>query len=411
MFDELISHLTDFSMLQSSLQAWLDAFSISSAVMMILACFSVCGLVDKVRGNKKGYGDKFDEGFAAMGPLALAVVGIVALSPVLLIVLQPLVTPIYNAIGASPAMFPSLLALDMGGYALATQMAGSDTAIGLYSGLVVASMMGITICFTIPFALTMMPKEDHRLLALGILVGIITLPIGCLAGGFAMQMTSTPLSWSALLLNTLPVIVLAAAVAIGLATNQALMLRIFASFGNAMTALITISPVIAIFQYLTGIELPLFCLMVRPNEALGGIPMEVSLLLVGQIAIVLTGAFPMIHFLNRSLGAPMQRLGDKIGINTEASTGLLTQLASSIPVWGVINTMNDRGKLFNIAFAVSGSFVFGDALAFTGGANPEMVFPVLVGKLTGGILALLLTFALLKAGWIWTEDTSAIPVQ
>jgi len=226
-----------------------------------------------------------------------------------------------------------------------------------------------------------------------------------------MRMTSTPLSLSALLLNTLPVIVLAAAVAIGLAMNQALMLRIFAAFGKVMTGFITISPAIAIFQYLTGIELPLFYLMVRPNEALGGVPLEVSLLLVGQIAIVLTGAFPMIHFLNRSLGIPMQNIGDKIGISAEASTGLLTQLASSIPVWGIIDTMNDRGKLFNIAFAVSGSFVFGDALAFTGGANPEMVFPVLVGKLTGGILALILTYVLLKAGWIWTENTDAIPVQ
>jgi len=125
MFDELIAHLTNISVLQNSAQTWLEGFSISSAVMMILACFSIVGLVDKVRGNKRGYGEKFDEGFAAMGPLALAVVGIVALSPVLLVVLQPLVTPLYNAIGASPAMFPSLLALDMGGYALAMQIGWS----------------------------------------------------------------------------------------------------------------------------------------------------------------------------------------------------------------------------------------------------------------------------------------------
>ncbi|MCP1109657.1 ethanolamine utilization protein EutH [Ohessyouella blattaphilus] len=62
--------------------------------------------------------------------------------------------------------------------------------------------------------------------------------------------------------------------------------------------------------------------------------------------------------------------------------------------------MNNRGKLINIAFAVSGSFVLGDVLAFTGGANPEMVFPVIVAKLSGGILAIALTLFLLKRGKI-----------
>ncbi|MDR1396140.1 MAG: ethanolamine utilization protein EutH [Desulfarculales bacterium] len=40
-----------------------------------------------------------------------------------------------------------------------------------------------------------------------------------------------------------------------------------------------------------------------------------------------------------------------------------------------IDAMDRRGKLLNVVFAVSGSFVFGDVLAFTGGVNPEMMFP------------------------------------
>ena len=81
---------------------------------------------------------------------------------------------------------------------------------------------------------------------------------------------------------------------------------------------------------------------------------------------------------------------------SEASTGLLTQLASSIPVWSVIGDMDKRGKLLNVVSAVSGSFVLGDVLAFTGGVNPEMVFPVIVAKFSGGILAILLAVTLLK---------------
>lgn len=397
MFSDLIESVTNIEIFTGSLRDFVGNLSVSSVVMSILAIFMVVGLVDKLRGNKWGYGERFDAGFHAMGDLALAVVGIIAISPVLLRLFLPVVSPVYTLIGASPAMFPgSILALDMGGYAMSMQMAGGNGAVGNLAGIIVASMMGITLCFTIPYALTVMKKEDHPLFATGILLGVVTLPIGCFLGGLAMNFTSTPIGLGELLINLLPVIVLAVLVALGLALNQKLMLKIFTVFGKAVTFVATLSPGLAIFQYLTGVRLPLFYLMVEEDPILGGVPLEIGLLLVGLIAIVLVGAFPMILFLNRRLGGVMNRFGAKAGINAEASTGLLTQLASSIPVWSVIGDMNGRGKLLNVAFAVSGSFVLGDVLAFTGGANPEMVFPVIVANLSGGILAILLALLLLK---------------
>lgn len=397
MFSELVESVTNVGVFTDSLSAFWNNLSVSSVVMSILAVFMLVGLVDKLRGNKYGYGERFDAGFHAMGDLALAVVGIIAISPVLLRVLAPLVTPLYRLIGASPAMFPgSLLALDMGGYAMSMQLAGDNAAIGNYAGIIVASMMGITICFTIPYALTVMKKEDHTIFATGVLLGIVTLPIGCLLGGLAMSVTSTPLPFSEMLINTLPVILLAVLVGAGLIWKRSTMLRLFSAFGKGVTFVASVSPGIAIFQYLTGIRLPLFYLMVEYDDVLGGVPLEVALLLVGLIAIVLAGAFPMILFLTRKLGGMMSRFGKKAGIDGEASAALVTQLASSIPIWSIMDDMNDRGKLLNVVFAISGSFVLGDVLAFTGGANPEMVFPVIVAKLSGGIFAVLLAMFLLN---------------
>ncbi|MCL2708010.1 MAG: ethanolamine utilization protein EutH [Defluviitaleaceae bacterium] len=397
MFSDLMESVTNLEIFTGSVADYFSGLSISSVVMTILVAFMLVGLIDKLRGNKRGYGERFDAGFHAMGDLALAVVGIIAISPVLLRVLSPVVTPLYELIGASPAMFPgSLLALDMGGYAMASQLAGDNVAAGNYAGIIVASMMGITLCFTIPYALTVMKKEDHSLFATGVLLGVVTLPVGCLLGGLAMAATSAPMPFGELILNTLPVILLAAVVGVGLIWKQSRMLKIFAGFGKGVTFIASVSPGIAIFQYLTGIRLPLFYLMVEHDEVLGGVPLEIGLLLVGLIAIVLAGAFPMILFLNRRLGKLMSKFGEKTGINGEASTGLLTQLASSIPVWSVIGTMDNRGKLLNVVFAVSGSFVLGDVLAFTGGANAEMVFPVIVAKLSGGLLAVLMTVFLLN---------------
>ncbi|WNY28102.1 hypothetical protein MmiEs2_02840 [Methanimicrococcus stummii] len=397
MFTDLLESLTNIDVFTSSLSLYWAGLSVSSIVMTILALFMLLGVYDKLRGGKMGYAEQFDRGFRAMGDLALAIVGIIALSPVLLLVLSPIVSPFYHAIGASPAMFPgSLLALDMGGYAMALQMAEGNAAIGNYSGLIVASMMGITLSFTIPYTLTILDKKDHPLFATGILLGIVTLPIGCLLGGLMMNFTSTPLTVHELLINTLPVILLAVLVGIGLIVKQSLMLKLFAIFGKIVTFIAVISPGIAIFQYLTGIRLPLFYLMVEDDPVLGGIPLEEGLLIIGLIAIVLAGAFPMVLFLKRKLGKVMDKFGAKVGINQEASAGLLTQLANNLPVWGQIKDMDQRGKLLNVVFTVSAAFVFGDVLAFAGGVNTEMVFPVIVAKLSGGILAILLTLFLLK---------------
>ena len=52
--------------------------------------------------------------------------------------------------------------------------------------------------------------------------------------------------------------------------------------------------------------------------------------------------------------------------------------------------MDKKGLVLNSAFAVSAAFVFGGHLAFTMAFDSTYVFPVIVGKLVSGVLALLL---------------------
>ena len=46
---------------------------------------------------------------------------------------------------------------------------------------------------------------------------------------------------------------------------------------------------------------------------------------------------------------------------------------NSIATFGLVKDMDNRGKVVNIAFAVSAAFVFGDHLGFTAGFAPEML--------------------------------------
>lgn len=244
MFTELIDNLTNFEVFTSSISTYIESLSINSIIMTIMMIFMVLGAVDKIRGNKLGYGEKFDEGFNAMGPLAIAMVGVVALAPVLRVILQPIIAPIYSFFGANPAMFATtLLANDMGGYPLAMQLAGDNVAIGNFAGLILGGMMGPTIVFTIPVALSIINPKDRPYLASGVLVGLITIPIGCIVGGLAMNMTSLKLNMFEILINLVPVIIIASIIALGLWFKPDAMMRGFDKFGTGVTVLITIGKV------------------------------------------------------------------------------------------------------------------------------------------------------------------------
>ena len=100
--------------------------------------------------------------------------------------------------------------------------------------------------------------------------------------------------------------------------------------------------------------------------------------------------------LTRALRVPLTRLGKRMGINDAAAAGLIASLANSIATFGLVKEMDPRGKVVNIAFAVSAAFVFGDHLGFTAGFAPEMLPAMITAKLVGGISAVLVALWLTK---------------
>ena len=389
-YSELIA-AADPSVFTNSISAWISGISINSVIMLIMMIFMLVGAIDKIRGNKLGYGEKFEDGFNAMGGLAMSMAGVVAAAPVLSMLLGPILKPIYGLFGASPAMFATtLLACDMGGYPLAMQLAGDDIAIGNFAGLILGTMMGPTIVFTIPVALGIIKKEDRGYLGAGVLAGMITIPIGCIVGGLMMN-TLAPeyhLSIITIIQNLIPVIIIAALIVIGLWFAPGPMIKGFNVFGAGVTIVITALTAIAVFEQITGIMFPVFHIMVE-NPADGSRGLDSGLLVCGQIAIVLIGAFPMVEWITRTFGKALEKIGAALGMNEQGSAGMVANLANNIAMFNIMGEMNPKGKLLNVAFSVSAAFVFGDHLGFTAGNNADMIFPVIVGKLVAGVTAII----------------------
>lgn len=354
--------------------------SINEIIVYIMMIFLVIGVIDKILGNKFGYGKQFEEGMMAMGSLALAMVGAICLAPVLANVLKPVVVPVYKALGADPSMFATtLLACDMGGYQLAQQLA-EIKEIGPFAGLILGSMMGPTIVFTIPVALGIIKKEDQKFLAKGVLAGIITVPVGTFIGGLLAG-----LPMILVLKNLTPIIIVALLIVLGLKFAPDGMIKGFTYFGKFITIVITCGLAAAILQKTTGIVL-------IPGMA----PIEEGLTVVGDIVVILAGAYPLVHFITKVFKKPLMKVGSLLKINDVSAAGMIASLANSIPMFGMMKDMDERGKIINVAFAVSASFVFGDHLGFAAGVNPGLITPMIIGKLVGGITAVIVAVIMTK---------------
>ena len=353
--------------------------SIHEMLIAVMAAFAVLGAVDRIIGNRFGLGQEFENGILAMGSMGLAMIGIISLSPVLAGLLRPVVVPVYKLLGADPAMFAgTLLACDMGGGPLARELS-ADSQAALLGGVITGSMMGATIVFTIPVAMGIVEAEDRPSLAKGILAGIVTIPVGILVGGLVAGFPALMVAR-----NLIPIVIIAALIAVGLWKAEKAMVRGFELFGKGVVAVITVGLAAIIVEALTGFVV---------IEGLA--PIEEGFATVGNIAIVLAGAFPLVYAITRLLRQPLLKLGRTLGVNDVAAAGLVATLANSIATFSMVKDMDRRGKVVNTAFAVSAAFVFGDHLGFTAGFAPEMLPAVILGKLAGGVaavaVALLLT--------------------
>lgn len=348
-------------------------------IIWLMSFGVLIGGIDRIIGNKFGLGEQFEEGFNAMGPLALGMVGIVTLAPVIAKVLGPVIIPVFTFMGADPAMFAMILANDMGGYPLAMELAQSEQA-GLLSGLIVSSMMGCTLVFSIPVGLGLIEFKDRPFFAKGLLIGLITVPIGGIAGGLIAGFDP-----ALVLVNNIPVIILAIFFVVGLFFFSKQMIKGALLFGKLIIIVITIGLAAAAFQELTDI-------VIIP----GMTPIMEAMEIIAMIAIVLLGTFPILTIVTKFLNKPLTAIGKKLGMDATSAAGIVITMANSIPVYKMMKDMDPKGKVINTAWLVPATAALGDHLGFTAAVRPDMITPVLFGKLIAGVLAIVIALYFTK---------------
>jgi ethanolamine transporter len=390
---------------------------LGDVVIAVVMLCAVAGAIASLFKDDEGLGKEFLEGLRAIGHIFIPVAGIMALIPLLAVLIRRVLGPAFSAIGADPAMAATtFIASDMGGYQLASTLA---TTPGSWIMAMLAGLMaGATIVFSIPVGLALLRKRDHKYLALGMMSGLLSIPLGLLiaslllmafgpsvrplGGGTPVLLT---LTLPTILFNLVPLALVVTLLAVGLRFFPNGMVRGFMGFGRGMDVLLKLVLVAAIVQHFTGVFSRVFggwpfdpvlahFDQVGPKLAVGLPVTEVDLLraleVAGLVGMMLAGAFPMVHLIKKYLARPLETVGQWLGLRAAGAAGLLAAAANILAMFHLVKEMRARDKVLVIAFAVCSAFVLGDHLAFTATFQPNLLLPVMLGKLGGGACGFLI---------------------
>lgn len=274
--------------------------------------------------------------------------------------------------------------------------------------MIVGFMAGATIVFSIPMGLAMLDKRDHKYMALGVMSGVLTIPIGALISSTIIAFSNSnvrdfistsgeakfqfALGYGQILLNLSPLLIFVVLIAVGLYFLPDLMINGFMWFGRILDAAIKLVLVFSIVEIFTGLFSTVFggwgFHPIMADEADQFRALETA----GYIGIMLAGAFPMVYLLQKYAGGPLEAMGRKVGLSKEGSAGIVATIANILAMFKLVRTMPPKDKVINISFAVCAAFLLGDHLSFTANFQPTLILPIIVGKISAGVIGIGLAY-------------------
>ena len=355
-------------------------------VLIIISICFLIGLSDYVLGDKLGLGDRFKEGINNMGPLALAMVGILTITPIIshLILKFSRYFQMDNNFDIS-ILISSFIAVDMGAFNISETVSAS-LEMKVFSGILIASIIGCTISFTLPLALGIVNKKYIDDLNKGIIIGFISIPAVLFISGILLK-----INIKTIIISLIPIIIMAVLLSIGLIVNKNAVLRVLSLFGKLLIVVGAIGLGIQGMNSILGLKLLEGHIM----------PLNDCLNIVGKIGIFLGGAYVLIEIINIKGKKVIEKLSRMLKISNKSTTILIGSLASAVIVFTNFDRLDERGRVICTAFSVGGAYVLGGQLGFVAVECPEYVHIYIITKVLCGLLSIILVsllYPLLKKG-------------
>lgn len=372
-------------------------------VLYLIMFFVVIGAIGAALNDREGIGAEFMAGIHTLGQIFIPVAAIMVSVPVLTKLIANFVSPLFVAMGSEPAMAAtSLISVDLGGYQIAKALAPTTES------WLLASMNGFLLAphllFTIPVALAILDKRDHKYLALGMIAGLISIPVAFVSillminimeplvrTEISTHAASTYLLYfepSVIVHNILPLVLFVGSLALSLKLFTRQMILGFIALGRGADILMKLIFAACVVEYFTGVFTKLDIGWAFDPMIADSADQFRALEIAGYIALMLAGAFPMVYCIQRYLRYPLTLIGRRLGLGPMGSVGLLAAAANPLALWRMLPSLNAKDKVLTIAFAVCAAWMLGDSLAFIANFQPTLIVPLLVGKLIGALAGL-----------------------
>ena len=352
----------------------------------LAAVFFCIGALDFLTGSRLHLGEAFRRAFGTLPGLFITMTGFMCLAPWISGVAAPAVGPLMTMIGCDPSFFAGLLiSCDSGAAVLAREMA-LDPEAGLYNGMIVASYLGVTISFTIPYALMNSSDVNRGAVVRGLLVGFVTIPLGCVISGVLGGFPA-----GVILSGLLPIIAMCVLLILLFRISPAAAQKVFLLISYIVRGVSLFGFSAVVLKEYAGISL------------VGNMtPLDEVLPVIGRIAVFLAGILPAVELLRLVLKKGFDTAASILKIDAEGVNALVTSAVNSMPVIFDLAAYEPRSAMLNTAFFTSACFAVGDFLAFAMQFSPRTALPLMAGKLAAGGIAL-------AAAAAWGPGPSADP--
>lgn len=352
-------------------------------LVLLMLLFFVLGAVDRMFGGRLGMAAGLERGMSQMGAFAISIVGFYCIG---VSVIQNHIDSIRTAASGMPfdlSLIPGfLLGPDMGGFPMAVEMA-RQPEIGLMSGLLLSSSIGCLLSFHLPVALSVIDGKDVPYMMRGMIPGILAVPVGVAVGGVWLGIPA-----GVLMLQMVPVLILCVILIVGFWLWPGAMEKILGGFGTFIRAL-------SMFLF----ALVVVGLFYEPLKIAEDSLVAEAVTIVVKIIVIVCGAQVLSDLIVKYASGILEKCAGVLGTNVVSVMGLLLGLVSGAAALPFYSEMDTRGKIMNSAFGVMGAYVLGGQMAFIAGVTDgKNVGIYIVGKLLGGILAVLLVKCGLFAG-------------
>lgn len=292
-------------------------------------------------------------------------------APILAKILFKVFHPLLNFLHVDTAMVGGMFfATDMGGFSIVKQMT-IDVDIQLISGIFLSSTLGFIIIFVIPVLLKMCNEKNEQAVCKGILCGMLASFVCPVVSGICMH-----ISLVKILKNLIPVFIFIALIVFCMLKCLDRLLVVLLKFSKGIESLSLLFLFIASLDSILGIHL------IHGLDSL-----NTQLVLIGQIGIILMGAYPMVYFIQNTFSKPIQWIARLLHVSDLCIGAMIASLANPIPAFEMVNDMDSKDIVVSVAFLCGAAACLGDYLGFLTPIFPSAIVAMIIGKIFSGVFA------------------------